>query len=274
MIIDCFTFFNELDLLEIRLNELGDTVDKFVIVEAELTQSLIPKPLYFEENKRRYEKFLDKIVHIKMTKDLCPDNGNNLWNMENMQRNQISRGIHLCGPEDNTIILISDLDEIPRAKMVQELPNIFAKMEYKIVSFEMDFLAYFLNLRAKNRKWIGTVAYQYSAFPRISPQEFRFAKDNLPLINNSGWHFSWLGGYKKIYEKTQSCIEPFDKSKLPTLDQFKEHFEKFTQSQNKFFIHLENLSKQETEFSKTEIDDSFPQYLLSNLEKYKEFILC
>ena len=63
-IIDCFSFFNELELLEIRLNILDQYVDKFVLVEAAKTQTLKDKPFVFEENKSRYEKFLDKIVHV------------------------------------------------------------------------------------------------------------------------------------------------------------------------------------------------------------------
>ena len=66
MIIDCFPFFNELDVLDIRLNILNEVVDKFVLVEASKTQSKIDKPFYFEQNKNRYSKFLDKIVHIKI----------------------------------------------------------------------------------------------------------------------------------------------------------------------------------------------------------------
>jgi len=66
MIYECIIFFNELDLLEIRLNELKDVVDKFVIVEASFTFSSKPKPFYFEENKDRYSKFLDKIIYVKV----------------------------------------------------------------------------------------------------------------------------------------------------------------------------------------------------------------
>mgnify|MGYP003659202461 CR=1 FL=1 len=63
-IYDCFQFFNELDILDIRLNELDSEVDYFIVVEAELSHQLKPKPLYFEENKKRYSKFLHKIIHL------------------------------------------------------------------------------------------------------------------------------------------------------------------------------------------------------------------
>ena len=86
MIYDCFTFFNELDLLEIRLNYLNEIVDKFVLVEMAKTHSNKDKPFYFEENKKRYEKFLDKIIHIKVSEypDLTKfDEYRRNWVLEN-----------------------------------------------------------------------------------------------------------------------------------------------------------------------------------------------
>lgn len=107
MTYDCFPFFNELDILEIRLNTLDKHVDKFVLVEASKTQSLLDKPYFFEENKARYSKFLNKIIHVKVSDN--PDLPG--WVMENHQRNCITRGLVDCNGEDT--ILISDVDEIP-----------------------------------------------------------------------------------------------------------------------------------------------------------------
>lgn len=272
-IVDCFTFFNELDLLQIRFEELYSRVDKFILVEAELTQSLIPKPLYFEQNKDRYSKFLDKVIHVKMPASKCPNNKNNIWEMENAQRNYMLNGISMCDLKNDDIILISDLDEIPNGKVISELPAIFKSNDLRACSFEMDFYAYFLNLKAKSRNWIGTVACEYFTFSKYDPQYLRNRKDFLPIIPEAGWHFSWLGGYEKIHEKTKSCIEPFDKGKLPTLDEFKSFFENFKNSDRKFFIHLENLSKKETEFHKVDLNSSIPETILSNQEKYRSMIL-
>ena len=96
MIYDCFSFFNELDLLEIRLNTLDSVVDKFVIVESTLTHTGNPKPLYYAENKKRFEKFKDKIIHIIVDEfPSFPDATNRemAWIRENCQRNAILRGI-------------------------------------------------------------------------------------------------------------------------------------------------------------------------------------
>jgi beta-1,4-mannosyl-glycoprotein beta-1,4-N-acetylglucosaminyltransferase len=268
MIIDCFTFFNELDILQIRLEELYNTVDYFVLVEASKTQSLLPKKYYFEENKERYKKYLDKIIHVKV--DDCPDNSSDLWTMENFQRNAIVRGINqISNISDNDVILISDLDEIPNHKILKQIDSI----EEEAFSFEMLFCAYYLNLIAAHRQWIGTVACKYKIFKNLIPQHLRNVKDQLPCIRNAGWHFSWMGGYEKIYEKSLSCIEPFNKKELPSKEEFKKHFENFAINDNKFFIHLENLSKKETEFKKIQVNETFPMFVIENQTKLSEYII-
>ena len=86
-IYDCFNFFNELDLLEIRLNTLYDIVDYFVIIESNLTHSGEVKPFYYEDNKSRFEKFSDKIIHYKVLD--TPEQFNNLHNGDDEILNQI-----------------------------------------------------------------------------------------------------------------------------------------------------------------------------------------
>jgi len=108
-VIDCFPFYNELDLLDFRLRYMDDVVDKFVLVEATHTQAGNPKELYFEKNKARYEKYLHKIEHIIV--DDCP-NTNDPWDNENHQRRGINKGIVKTNPGNDDIIIISDVDEI------------------------------------------------------------------------------------------------------------------------------------------------------------------
>jgi hypothetical protein len=121
MIYDCFTFFNELELLELRLHELSGVVDKFVLVEATRTHSNQPKALVYQENRARFQEFHDKIIHVVV--DDMP-NAKNAWALENFQRECIARGLVSCRPDD--LVLVSDLDEIPRATTVtlaiHELP--------------------------------------------------------------------------------------------------------------------------------------------------------
>ena len=106
MIYDCFTFFNELDLLEIRLNILYEKVDFFVIVEANKTHTGKDKPFYVQESFARFERFKEKIKYIQVT-DMPSGNA---WTLENFQRNCIMRGLDKLADDD--IVAISDLDEI------------------------------------------------------------------------------------------------------------------------------------------------------------------
>ena len=115
-IYDCFTFFNELELLDLRLKELYNHVDYFVLVEATLTHTGKPKELIFEKNKDKYSDYLDKIIYVKVN-DL-PDYNDfeGIWEPENFQRNCIVRG--LTNAEDSDVIMVSDIDEIPRPSAI------------------------------------------------------------------------------------------------------------------------------------------------------------
>jgi beta-1,4-mannosyl-glycoprotein beta-1,4-N-acetylglucosaminyltransferase len=247
MIIDCFPFFNELDVLEIRLNELNSVVDKFVLVEADRTQSLLPKPYYFEGNKERFSKFIDKIVHIKHE---MPESSG--WGPENSQRNAISDGLAL--------LLISDLDEIPSKELIKDIDK------NSIHSVEMEFFIYFLNLKVQDRNWVGSVVGPYSEIIKKSPQGWRDIKDFLPR-ESGGWHFSWLGGAKKVYEKALSCIEPLDKGMIPTYEEFERSFQENINKKEHRFIHPENLSLNssmaEKDYPNISVSlKAYPQHLL------------
>ena len=115
---DCFTFYNELELLELRLNSLWDMVDYFVLVESDKTYNNKAKPFYFEQHKSDFEKFLPKIKHIKIHPDI-PYAGVGDWSLENNQRNSIAKGLQDAEPDD--LIFISDLDEFPAVDILQRI---------------------------------------------------------------------------------------------------------------------------------------------------------
>jgi beta-1,4-mannosyl-glycoprotein beta-1,4-N-acetylglucosaminyltransferase len=214
LVYDCFTFFNELDLLEIRLNVLSSIVDRFIIVEADRTHSNQPKPLFFEQNKSRYSEFLDKIIYIKLTEYPILETS---WTLENYQRNMIMEGLINCAPDD--IILISDLDEIPNPDVIKN---------YKkngVFQLQQDMCCYFLNYRNILQKyWHGTRILTYNDILKnitenhsysysntfietlnqgCTPTKIRMIKD-FPVIKNGGWHFSYLGGIEQLKYKIKS----------------------------------------------------------------------
>jgi beta-1,4-mannosyl-glycoprotein beta-1,4-N-acetylglucosaminyltransferase len=267
MIIDCFPFFNELDLLEIRLNELSNIVDHFVLVEANKTQSLNDKPFYFDENKERFKPFLDKIIHIKL--ETHPEE--NGWAMENFQRNSVVLGLEQLNISATDRIIISDMDEIPRAEAIAlslSDPKFKDLLSYTL---DIDFYVYFMNLKAVNKIWPGAVIFKPEALNQFSVQNIKDGKNNYSKVPNAGWHFSWLGGYKKIREKALSCIEPYDKFKIPSEEDFKNYFTEYLENPSKKFIHIEDLNMQGIDLQLSFDYSDYPQYLLNNFEKFKEY---
>ncbi len=274
MIVDCFCFYNELDLLELRLNELNDIVDYFVLVESVKTQSLLPKPLYFSENKERYARFLHKIIHIVI--EDCPSNNEgNLWKMENFQRTEgYKMGLSQLDIKNTDIILASDMDEIPRAEAIRYVLNSNMLNRVECCVFDLNFYAYFMNLKAAHRNWVGGSIVNAPFFLKNNPHYFTNNRERLPRVNNGGWHFSWLGGAEKVYEKSFACIEPYDKSKIPSKEDYIKYFNSHFLKDKKTFIHIENLGKEGIEFIQTPFDIYYPKFIQDNYEKYNKYFLA
>jgi beta-1,4-mannosyl-glycoprotein beta-1,4-N-acetylglucosaminyltransferase len=202
MIIDCFIFYNEIDLLNYRLNVLNNVVDYFVIVEATHTHVGKEKPLYFSENKHLFEKFNEKIIHVIV--DDFPHKYPNIniqkseqWKNENFQRNCISRGIGRIDLQNDDLIIISDLDEIPDPRTLNKIRN--GEITVVSNSFEMDM--YYYNLYTKNKdKWIHSKILSYKKYKELNVTctDIRFIE--FPNIRG-GWHLSYFGDSKFIVNK-------------------------------------------------------------------------
>ena len=207
-IIDTFTFFNELELLEFRLRLLDGYVDHFVIAESNLTHAGDPKPLYFRDNKERFSKWKNKITHIVVEQSAAGlefrqndnyDPGAASWKLENEQRNALHRAQELGGDDD--IFLVGDLDELPDPRVLKKLNSIIEP-----VAFSMLFHYYFMNCQniGKERWWNGTIACRGRDWKASSPQFFRDQRNELSRTRKAGWHFSYLGGLEKIRQKIRS----------------------------------------------------------------------
>ena len=193
MIIDSFIFFNELKMLHLRLEELYDYVDYFVLVESKKTFSNKDKILYYSENKHLFEKYNDKIVHIVL------DNlvGNGDWDREIYQRNSIELGLQLIKPSENDIIIISDCDEIPNNQLFIQT------FKEQIYSLHQE--TYYYNLESK-KKYVFNAAKltTYRKFKEMgSAHNCRIYK-NAFILENAGWHFSFFGGLDNIITKIDS----------------------------------------------------------------------
>nr|WP_315188412.1 hypothetical protein [uncultured Flavobacterium sp.] len=144
-IIDGFTFFNELDLLEIRLKYLYDVVDYFIIVEADSSYNGQSKQMVFADNQERFLPFKDKIIYVPISLQHFGDQKGVAWEREEYQRNAIKQGLSKLYLKDTDLVLISDLDEIPNKDILTTLKNdqksnIEIKKVYKIISLLKVFI--------------------------------------------------------------------------------------------------------------------------------------
>jgi len=200
-IIDAFIFYNELDLLFYRLSALYNHVDVFVLVEATLTHKGQPKPLYYGENKEKFKKFENKIIHI-VVDDLIPNathdyskrQEDDVWKNENYQRNCIDRGIRQLNLSNADLIMISDLDEIPNMNTIYDLITDVRDTTQIAVALEQDM--YYYNLTSKQSvKWYlaRVMSYMYYvSHVGSSPQLCRMTH-SVGCIPNGGWHLSYFG---------------------------------------------------------------------------------
>ena len=267
-IYDCFSFWYEDLLLDIRLNILNDYVDYFVIVEGNKTWQNNFKKLKFDVDK--FSKFKNKIIYIPV-EDL-PD-GDNPYLRENFQRNCILRGLNNAKKDD--LIIISDLDEIPNPESFEKFKK---KMRYAV--FEQKHFYYKLNLQStKNPYWYGT-RMCLKKFLK-SPQwlrELKFKKrpwwrlDKFRLnniIKEGGWHFCNLKTPKELLYKYKNLCE--------TKDDYIFH-EKIDEKYLEIEAIVKNISNREDLIGRNEkyiiknLDNSFPKYILENKNKFKEWI--
>lgn len=197
-VFDAFIFNDELDLLEYRLQEIGDAVEAIVLVESEWTFQGAPKPLTFRDNTARFARWAAKIVHI-VVGERCIGLP---WDQEAYQRNMILRG--LTAARDDDIILVSDVDEIPRLSTIERLkaaplqPNDLYALSFR-------YFRHFLNARLP-LMWMRPVALPYGILKSIGPNRARelMIKAEMPvpsLIHDAGWHFSSLGGVEAELRK-------------------------------------------------------------------------
>jgi len=204
-IFDCFLFNDENHILNIRLNTLDKYVDYFVIIEFGENHQGKRKGKKISTNILK--KFNHKIKYFYFDKF---DKNLNSWEKESFQRNQIIKG--LKNSNENDIIMISDIDEIPNLKNIN-----FSKLNNDVYAFSQFHSMYKLNLLRK-KKWIGTKICKKKNL--ISPQWLRSLKvkkkynflridkyfsktyyKKFRIIENGGWHFGWLKNSNEIIEK-------------------------------------------------------------------------
>lgn len=206
-LIDTFCMNDEADMLECRLVELADTVDHFVIVEATTTHQGKPKPLHYQENRKRFEQWADKIVHV-VADDLpsvadAPDP----WSREHAQREHIATGLVMIGVDADDIVMQSDIDEIPSALHARNVqPSGLIAFEQRLHCFALEWL--------HPHGWRGTVATRVGSLKNLGDRPFGRMRDSRntapcpPAFRDAGWHLSWLGGKGAALRKLDAFCHP------------------------------------------------------------------
>ena len=266
-IFDCFQYFNEDHIADLRFNILNEFVDKFIIVESTVNHQGKPKELHFDIN--RYRKFKHKINYIVV--DDTPVElkkphigGESL--VERHQRNSLLKG--LSSAKDNDLIIISDVDEIPDLNKLNEFDkNNYAVFSQKMFMYKINFL----NLKENNwhgskmclkknlrsPQWLRNLKFKEYPFWRIDKVR------NLQIIKNGGWHFSYLQTPENISEKIKSFAHgEFNKSEIVDL---KNIYSKIKNGQD-IFDRGHN-------FKKVELDSSFPSYIINNKKKFEKWLI-
>ena len=267
-IYDCFQFFNEEHILDLRLNILNKFVDFFVFVESTTDHQGNPKKLNFDIKK--FKKFSNKIIYIIVddTDEVIKkphEGGESL--VEQHQRNSLMKGLKNCN--DNDLIILSDIDEIPNPNKI----NLFNK-ENKYAVFSQKMYSYKINLlnqtesdwhgskaclkkNLKSPQWLRNLKFKKYPFWRLDKIR------NLQIIENGGWHFSYLQNPENISKK----IKSFAHGEFNTED--------FTNKENiKEKIKMEkDIFNRKISYQKVKIDSSFPNYIVENKEKLKDWIL-
>lgn len=290
-IYDCFMYFDEEVVLDLRLNTLNEFIDYFVIVESIFTHKGDKRELKF--NHKKFEKFKDKIIYLVYDqepeglleiKDQKNDHGGYIMNAllrENSQRNFISEGLNSANDED--FILVSDVDEIPNLNDIH-----IKNYKEKIVQFRQEMFYYKFNLKLPNLIWTGTKGCKKKNL--INPQWLRNIKDkkypffridtffsktkyiSTKFIDNGGWHFSNIKSAEEIEYKLKSYLHhrEFDINPLKT-EEIKDIIKK------KQAIYDLKVDKRINKIGNGSLLENYPLnnlpiYLQNNKKKYQEWI--
>ena len=278
MVIDCIPFFNELDILKLRLHILDPLVDRFVIEEATHTFSGLPKDLCFEKNREMFEEFLPKITYLVV--DNSPEKIST-HERDKFQKNALAKALTDASDED--VLILSDVDEIPNPAVLQELVKRFDPDKIYHLA-QRNFYCY-LNMEevsgnllsitgefpgVERRMWLGTKVFAKKNIPEsgiidlreISPEDPRSVR-----IADGGWHFGYMG----------SCHETDVSRRVGTKVVAAAHQEYNTEdvlAEVKDRLILgEDIFGRNAVFQWAVVDESYPQYLLEHKSEYDYLIM-
>ncbi len=274
MIFDCIPFFNELDILKLRMQILSPYVDKFVLEESTVTFSGEPKEMTFAKNRDMFREFEDKIRYVAV--DNSPMSGVTTHERDKFQKNQLIRALSDAGPDD--IVIFSDVDEIPNPKVLEKIVHDFDAG--KIYHLAQRMFYCFLNMEevsgnllsitgefqgVERKQWLGTKICSFQNLPKEGIVFLREVSPNDPRsvrVPDGGWHFGYMGGdgerdvAKRIGIKVQAAAhQEYNKSRY------------LNEAVDRLLCG-EDIFDRNAKFVRVPIDGSYPAYLREHQEEY------
>lgn len=254
-IFDVFLFHDELRMLEIKLHEMADWVDHFVLVEARLTHAGAPKPLVFQENRSRFAAFEHRITHLVV--DAFPDHVRRPWSRELYQRETGLLGLDGRCAEDD-LVIISDTDEIASRRAVEGFSGEYARLAVERARY---FLNYREALGEDEQREAGSV-WRAGYLPSLGLGYARIAvrgDKKSPRLASSGWHFTSVGDSEGLAYKLRNAA----------------HQEHAGLQQEHFDALLARLRRGELEpgWERCELDGRFPAYIRDHQDELADLLL-
>lgn len=250
-----FTFFNELELLTLKFEELWDVVDVFLLIESPLTFSGLKKPLCFQDHRDMFKTYHEKIYHVVQQVPIGPDP----WLREKFQRNVILNITRKLSTSGDDVLINSDMDEIVSASSVRRW--LAGETDFKPTALMMRMYYYYLNNFAVDSPWAGGKIMRVNDDISQTLSELRY-NDTLPVIDNGGWHFSFLGDTSRIQTKVLSYAHN---------DLF--HFVSDTSKVKECLKTGQDLFDRGILFKRVEIDETYPEYIRQNPSLWNDFVM-
>ena len=274
MIYDCIPFFNELDILKLRMQIMAPYVDKFVLEESTVTFSGEPKEMTFAGHRDMFAEFEDKIIYVAV--DNSPMSDVTTHERDKFQKNQLIRGMADCTPDD--IIIFSDVDEIPNPKTLEKIIQNFDSN--KIYHLAQRMFYCFLNMEEVSgsllsitgefkdvvqKQWLGTKVCSFANLPQegivylreVSPDDPRSVR-----VEDGGWHFGYMGGNgerdvaKRIGIKVKAAAhQEYNSSRY------------LNEAVDRLLCG-EDIFGRNGKFVRVPIDETYPEYLRNHQEEY------
>lgn len=283
MVYDCVPFFNEVDILKLRLNILSPYVDKFIIEEATMTFSGEEKALCFEKYKDLYKDYLDRIEYVVVT-----DTPKEALTHERdyFQKNYLEEGLKRVGATSDDIILFGDVDEIPNPRVLEEIIRNFDKTKvyhlaqrnfYGFFNMEeksgklMSITGDFPEIPLEKRLWLGT---KITSIDNIPGEGIVRLRDLVPptdersiRVPNGGWHFGYMGGHNETNPAKRIGV----KVKAAAHQEYNDR-EILAETMDRLVLG-QDIFGRDARFERVPIDDSYPAYLREHIGEYDFLVM-